>query len=136
MAESYYLMSKDIGDGPYLLGKLSRIKKGEYQFRYMVNAPDFPYWFMQIPRLNDLDKTYQSQEVLSYIIYRIVPDQSEWASGILMQQNGISDYDEWELLVSLIEQHSQHSIDGQPFCDSNQLFYFYTEIPAQAHRFD
>ena len=31
----YYIMSKDIGVGPELIGKLERLSKDDYQFRYL-----------------------------------------------------------------------------------------------------
>ena len=136
MVERYYLMSKDLGDGPHLIGELSRLRKDEYQFRYMISADQFPQWFMQIPRFWDIRRTYETEEVMWLIINRLVPSEGSWAADALMQQNGIEQYDEWDLLESLIEQYEQYQLDTQPLCDSHQLFYFYKQIPANAHRYD
>ena len=136
MADRYYLMSKDTGEGPYLIGELTRLRKDEYQFKYSIKGTEFPRWFMRIPRMGDIGKTYGTQEVLYYILYRIVPEEGEWAADVLMEQNNMQSYNEWELLESLINQHLLHKVDTQPFCDSHQLFYFYPEIPKNANRFD
>ena len=136
MADKYYLMSKDIGDGPYLIGEMLRLEPGEYRFRYLINGNRFPQWFMQMPGLRDISKTYGSRETLHMIIYRLVPQENSWEAGILMRQNGISEYDEWELLESLIEQHEYYKAHPAPLCDSHQLFYLYTEIPHHTNRFD
>ena len=136
MADRYYLLSKDIGDGPYLMGLLTRPNKGEYQFRYMISGTDFPEWFMEIPHMEDIDKTYGTQFVQHLILYRMVPAEGTWGADILMKQSGVSEYDEWEMLESLIVQHELYKINDAPLCDSHQLFYFYEEIPAHANRFD
>ncbi|MCL2631848.1 MAG: hypothetical protein FWD45_01995 [Coriobacteriia bacterium] len=135
MSDKYYLMSKDIGDGPYLIGELTRTANSEYQFRYLIKGSRFPHWFMQIPRMNEIDKTYQTREVLGYILYRVVPEEDEWAADVLMQQNNITSYDEWTILESLIAQHERYRTDNSPLSDSQQLFYFYKEVPENAHTF-
>ena len=135
MAEQYYLMSKDTGDGPYLIGKLMRLGKNKYRFEYMTKGKTLPQWFMQIPRLAEI-KSYDTREVLHYIIYRCVPEQGEWAADILMKHHGIKEYDEWTLLETMIAQHRNIKIDDQPYSDSHQLFYFYSEIPTNANRYD
>jgi len=56
--EKYFLLSKDIGDGPYLLGELTRLSKGEYEFTYMIKGGEFPEWFMSIPGMETIAKTY------------------------------------------------------------------------------
>ena len=136
MADRYYLMSKDIGDGPYLIGELTRPESGEYRFRYLIDGSAFPAWFMQLPGLRDISKTYGTRETVHLIIYRIVPQEHSWEAGILMRQVGVSDYDEWDLLEFLIKQHERYRADSTPLCDSHQLFYLYSEIPPNANRFD
>ncbi|MCL2044965.1 MAG: hypothetical protein FWG88_01080 [Oscillospiraceae bacterium] len=136
MPDKYYLMSKDTGSGPHLIGQLSRLGKGEYEFKYLINATAFPHWFMQIPRLPDITKTYRSQEVLYYILYRVVPESDEWAAEVLMNEYGLKNYDEWTILELLINQHLIDKMDGQPLSDSQQLFYFYSEIPSNAHTYN
>ena len=136
MAKRYYLLSKDIGDGPYLIGELSHPDYGEYQFRYMIDGERFPRWFMQLPRMRDTKKVYGTRETLHLIIYRIVPQEGTWEAGILLNQFPDTHYDEWDLLELLLEQHERYRADDSPMCDSHQLFYFYKEIPKNANRFD
>ena len=113
-----------------------RVGVGDYKFRYMIKGTQFPEWFMQIPRLGDMQKVYDTREVLHYIIFRVVPEDGEWAADVIMKQYGLSKYDEWVILETLIEQHKRYKLDVQPLCDSHQLFYFYSEIPGNARRFD
>lgn len=136
MAEKYYLLSKDTGDGPYLIGELERLDRREYRFRYLIKGDVFPEWFMYIPGMGSVGYPYQSRTALQHIIHRLVPEGGSWAAGLLMRQCGVGEYDEWELMVALIEQHKLHSADGIPLGDSHQLFYLYEEIPAQANRYD
>ncbi|MCL1912553.1 MAG: hypothetical protein FWG10_01390 [Eubacteriaceae bacterium] len=135
MAEKYYLMSKDTGNGPCLMGELQRLGKGEYQFRYLVEGGMFPEWFMQIPGMGDISRVYSTKEALYYIINRLVPEEGSWEAGVLMGQNGIAEFDEWDLLESLVAMHGQYQAGKPPLCDSHQLFYFYPSIPDHAKRY-
>ena len=128
MAEKYYLKSKDVGEGAYLIGELVRLAKGEYRFRYMLPGDRFPDWYVQIPGFRDTRRIYETQEVKRYIIHRIVPDEGTWAARVIMAQNGITAYDEWDILVALIDQHALYQFGSQPLSDSHELFYFYSTI--------
>ena len=119
-----------------MIGEIQRPQKGEYQFRYLIRGERFPEWFLQIPGMRDIRRTYGTRETLAYIIYRIVPEEGSWAAGALMGCHGLEVYDAWAILESLIAQHMRYGLDAQPFCDSHQIFYFYPEIPADAHRYD
>ena len=127
MVERFYLKSKDIGEGASLIGELIRLKKGEYRFRYLLHGDRFSDWFVQIPGFRDIHRTYESQEVKRYIIHRIVPVEGTWAAAAIMSQHGLRAYDEWDILVTLADQHEQYQLDKQPLCDSHELFYLYKE---------
>ena len=136
MADKYYLLSKDVGDGPYLIGELSKHANNQYGFKYLIKGEKFPKWFMQLPRMASIKKTYSSNETLYYLIFRIVPEEESWQASILMKQFDLDAYDPWTILESLIEQHEQINPDEAPLCDSHQFFYIYKEIPENANRFD
>jgi len=136
MADRYYLLSKDVGDGAYLLGELARIAKGEYRFNYMINGTDFPQWFMQIPGMSDLEKTYETEEVKDRIIHRVTPRFGSTNALDMMAQNGLHEYDEWDLLESQISLHEKYRTDRYPLSDSHQIFYFYSEMPRRVNRYD
>ena len=136
MADTYYLMSKDTGDGPHLIGALKQLRKGDYQFRYMIRGDRFPAWFLQIPGFRDVSRIYGTQEVTRWIMNRLVPVEGAWAADIVMKQNNIKKYDPWALLESLVAQYARCGISDMPLCDSHQLFYFYNAIPANANRYD
>ena len=125
MAEQYFLKTKDIGEGARLIGELTRLTKGEYRFQYTISGDRFTDWYVQIPGFRDIHRIYETQEVKRYILRRIVPAEGSWAAEVMMTQNGITTYDEWDILVSLIDQHEQYRLDSQPLCDSHELFYFY-----------
>ena len=138
MADRYYLLSKDTGGGPSLIGELRRLRRGDYQFRYMLRGDRFPEWYLQIPGLRDIHQLYGSREARRFILHRVVPEEESWAADVLMQQHAIKGYDEWDMLEALIVQHAQYEneSDPLPLCDSNQIFYFYREIPEDANRYD
>jgi len=134
--EKYFLLSKDIGDGPYLLGELVRLSKGEYEFRYMIKGDKFPQWFMAIPGMEDIAKTYGTDEVKDRIIHQVTPRRSTWLAGQLMKQNNVPEYDEWELLESQLALYDKRKTDKYPLGNSHQNFYFYKEIPGKVNRYD
>jgi hypothetical protein len=136
MLNKYYLLSKDIGDGPYLLGELVRLSRGEYSFRYMIKGNRFPEWFMEIPEMRDMGRIYDTEEVKNFIIHRITPRESTWLANELMKQNGITIYDEWDILESQMETHDKYKVDKYPLSDSHEHFYFYPEIPRRVNRYD
>lgn len=134
--DKYYLLSKDIGDGPYLMGDLSRLAKGVYTFKYMIKGDKFPEWFMSIPGMEIIDKLYETEEVKNKIIHRVTPREGTWLATQLMIQNKVPVYDEWNLLESQMAVHERLKIDKYPLSDSHEIFYFYKEIPKRVNRYD
>ena len=134
--DKYYLLSKDVGDGPYLMGELKRLSKNEYQFQYLIKGDKFPEWFMKIPGMDDLTKVYETKEVKDKIIHRVTPREGTFHAIGMMKQNNVSKYDEWILLESQMALHEKYKTDKFPMSDSHQIFYFYPEIPRRVNRFD
>jgi hypothetical protein len=136
MIEKYYLLSKDTGQGPNLIGLLERIDKDVYSFKYMIKGEKFPEWFMKIPGLDDINATYGTEDVKKNIIYRVTPRQGTELAVRLMKQNDVPVYDEWDLLRSQIAVHDKYKSDIFPLSDSHQIFYFYDKIPRKVNRYD
>lgn len=136
MADRYYLLSKDTGEGPHLMGELTRVSKGEYSFRYMISGEEFPEWFMKIPGMSDLRKIYGTEEVKDKIIHRVTPREGTKNALGMMEQNGVPEYDEWVLLESQMALHDSLRTDKYPLSDSHQIFYFYPEMPRRVNRYD
>ena len=136
MADRYYLLSKDTGEGAHLLGELVRVAKGEYRFSYMICGDAFPEWFMKIPGMPDLTRIYDSDAVKECIIHRVTPRAGTVNASDMMVQNGLGEYDEWELLESQIKLYDKLKTDRYPLSDSHQIFYFYSEIPKRVNRYD
>ena len=134
--DRYFLLSKDTGQGAYLIGLLTRTAKGEYTFEYMINKPEFPEWFMKIPGMDDLNKVYNTDEVKKLIIHRVTPREGTFLASILMKEHNVSVYDEWDLLELQMSIHNKYKPDIFPLSDSHQIFYFYEDIPKKVNRYD
>ena len=134
--EKYYLLSKDTGQGPYLIGVLQRAEKKQYVFKYMINRQEFPEWFMKIPGFDDLNTIYGTEAVKEHIIHRVTPKEGTKLALLLMNQNKVPVYDEWDLLQSQIEMYDKVKSDIFPLSDSHQIFYFYENIPKKVNRYD
>jgi hypothetical protein len=134
--DKYYLLSKDTGNGPYLIGELKRISESEYQFKYMIKGDNFPEWFMHIPGMDDINKLYETEEVKNKIIHRVTPRKGSVNAIDMMKQNGLDVYDEWDLLESQMVLHEQYKADKFPLSDSHKIFYFYPELPMWVNKYD
>ena len=143
MAEKYYLLSKDVGDGPYYIGDLERLSKGRYRFKYAFSGERFPKWFMHIPNLDNINKEYTDEEVVHGILDRIAFEPTHMFVRSFMDSYGFKDvatedYDQWDALVALCEEHKRaHPVwDIWPKHDCKQLLYFYEELPSILNRYD
>lgn len=138
MADIYYLCTKDIGDGPHLIGKLEKLSEDEYQFQYMINADKFPEWFIYIPEMDNIHKVYKKDDTWKYIIRRMVPEKDTFQSKVFEEQFNLSskDYNEWKYLELAIDFYDTVKGDKFPLCDSHEIMYFYKELPKKVHRYD
>ena len=101
MADFYYIMTKDIGVGPELIGKLERLSKEDYQFHYMFGSRDkFPNIVVHIPDMDDTQKIYNTQETWHGIMRRIVPAKGSWVCKTAFEQHGLDmeKYNAWDYL--------------------------------------
>ena len=138
MADFYYIMTKDIGVGPELIGKLERLSKEDYQFHYMFgNLTKFPNIVVHIPDMDDTQKIYNTQETWHGIMRRIVPSKGSYASEVILKQHGLdkNKYNAWDYL-DYIYQFVQNLTTETPLHDGYERIYFYKEIPKRVIRYD
>ena len=134
----YYIMTKDIGVGPELIGKLERISKDDYQFRYLFgNKKEFPNIVVHIPDMDDTQKIYNTQETWLGIMRRVVPSKGSFACETIFKAHKLdpNNYNVWDYL-DYIYQFVQDITNGSPLHDGYERIYFYKEIPKQVIRYD
>ncbi len=134
----YYIMSKDIGIGPELIGKLERISKDDYQFRYLFgNKKEFPNIVVHIPDMDNLQKIYNTQETWLGIMRRVVPSKGTFACEAIYKAHKLNpnNYNAWDYL-DYIYQFVQDITNGSHLHDGYERIYFYKEIPKQVIRYD
>lgn len=136
MANKYYLCSKDIFDGPHLIGELRRTAGGDYEFNYMISGEKFPDWFMMIPGFENLHEVYSGEKVLRGIIGLCVPQETHPGIRDFLKTYEMTEYNPWEMLVAMIDRQKRMAINKQPLCDSHERIYFYEEMPERVHRYD
>jgi len=135
-------MSKDIGVGPELIGKLERLSKDDYQFRYLFGNKDkFPNIVVHIPDMDDPQKIYNTQETWLGIMRRVVPTKgSRVCEAIFKQHNlDLNKYNPWDYLDYLYQFYSNlvsKSHLKTPLHDGYERIYFYKEIPKRVIRYD
>ncbi|MCL1802823.1 MAG: hypothetical protein FWG30_04170 [Eubacteriaceae bacterium] len=132
MANKYFLMSKDIGNGPLAIGELERIGIRKYRFSYSADKGDQHTWLTLIPGLDSNSPGYSNRKVKKSIFGRLIPKKGTWRAKKLSEQFGIAKYNEWDLLECLINQHEALGYSDLPLCDSHQIFYIYKQLPAKA----
>jgi len=133
MGDRYYLLSKDVGDGPYLIGELCREGADDYSFRYMIDRPEFPQWFMEIPGMSGIRRTYGTDEVLQCVLHRVVPNAGTRLAQIYKEDLGLESDHPWEMLEALIKRWEGVRTTKYPLSDSHDKFFFYEEIPGGAN---
>ena len=138
----YYIMSKDIGVGPELIGKLERLSKDDYQFRYLFGNKDkFPNIVVHIPDMDDTQKIYNTQETWHGIMRRVVPSKGSCVCEMIFKQHGLdlNKYNPWDYLDYLYQFYSNlvsKSHLKTPLHDGYERIYFYKEIPKKVNRYD
>ena len=142
MADFYYIMTKVIGVGPELIGKLERLSKEDYQFHYMFGSRDkFPNIVVHIPDMDDTQKIYNTQETWHGIMRRIVPAKGSWVCKTAFEQHGLDmeKYNAWDYLDYIYKFYtglvSKHHL-RIPLHDGYERIYFYKEIPKRVIRYD
>jgi len=134
----YYIMSKDIGVGPELIGKLERLSKDDYQFRYLFGNKDkFPNIIVHIPDMDNTQKIYNTQETWHGIMRRVVPSKESFAFKAICKAHKLdpNKYNTWDYL-DYIYQFVQSITNGSLLHDGYERIYFYKEIPKDVIRYD
>ena len=138
MTNKFYILSKDLGDGPHLIGILERLDDSTYTFRYLLKEePTEKQWFLKIPGFNDINRIYTGDKVKDGIIHRMVPEEDHMFINSFLEQESMSVYDEWELLNKLWERwDSVHKVTKYPYHDMKERVYLYKVLPRRLHRHD
>jgi hypothetical protein len=107
-------------------------------FSYVFhNGNTFPRYFMRIPGLNDTGGIYTGADARG-VIRRLVPGRDHMLINEFLEDFGVPEYNEWDLLDSMWEKYRPRPwYDGeQPLHDSHEMVYFYKELPKKVNRFD
>jgi len=138
MVNKFYILSKDLGDGPHLIGILERLENSEYTFKYLIEKePSEEMWFLKIPGFNDIGKIYTGDKVKDGIIHRMIPEKDHMFIEGFLNQEDMKEYDEWVLLNKLWERWERtHKVTKYPYHDMKERVFLYKSLPERLHRHD
>lgn len=141
MLDYYYIMSKDIGVGPHLIGILERIDRDNYQFRYLIKSNKFPNIIVHLSDMDDTHKIYNTSETWHSIMRRVVPGKDSPQCISIEKEYGLKheEYNAWDFLDCLYNFHTELMKKANrrlPFHDSYERIYFYKELPRRFFRYD
>jgi hypothetical protein len=91
-----YLTKTDSNGNKYLIGELAKAAN-EYTFRYTPEAADKPEGFIKVPTFKDMSRVYKSESLFLFFVSRLF-DRKRPDLPQLLENYGLSEYDEWELL--------------------------------------
>ena len=98
MSRKLYATSKKLASGTRLIGILTE-NNGEYRFEYKLDGK-VQKWFLVIKEFPDVTQVYTG-EVVKKFVDCFVPERDHWGIDDYLEQAGLSEYDEWELLKFL-----------------------------------
>jgi len=133
--ESFYLLTKDLGFGPSLIGILRKSAKNKYEFKYLFSGKQFPEYHFIIDGMPDPNKVYKGEEVYSSIISWFVPMPQTPEASFLESEFGekISLDNQWEFLEKLYNLNKEHCRILQ---HPREKYFFYSELPERVNRYD
>lgn len=137
----YYIMTKDVGAGPHLIGKLTRLSNVDYQFEYMIAGDKFPNIMTHIPDMDDIHKVYNTDETWNGIMRRVVVSKDSTQCKTFEEFYGLDHekYNQWDYLernIKTWEMICENNYMRVPFGDPYERIYFYKEIPGRCFRYD
>jgi hypothetical protein len=94
--DKLYLVKSDEKGERYLIGELSK-EDNEYTFRYTPIAPGKSDGFIKVHTFKDFSKVYKSNDLFFFFTSRLF-DRRRPDLPKLLEQYGLEQYDEWELL--------------------------------------
>lgn len=122
MTDKLYLYSIDWGDGPELIGTITK-NGGDYKFSYA--NPDNVKWYQVIKPYTDTHKVYRTNAVKP-LFRRLIPEENDYYTLDYLKQYSMEKYDEWELLTRFVE--DSHISFGKPDCTGN--IYWATKLSS------
>ena len=91
-----YLTKTDKEGNKVLIGELAK-NNNEYIFRYTADTTDKPEGFIKVPTFKDRNRVYKSDSLFLFFANRLF-DRARPDLPQLLNQYGLDDYNEWELL--------------------------------------
>jgi len=91
-----YLTKTDKEGNKVLIGELAK-NNNEYIFKYTPEKTDKPEGFIRVPTFKDIDRIYKSDNLFLFFANRLF-DKARPDLPQLLNQYGLNDYNEWELL--------------------------------------
>ena len=91
-----YVTSKEFTEGRHLIGILTELSEGNYQFEYKLDGK-FQEWYLLIKEFPDPKKVYNGSDVERFI-NRLVPKRSSPYLELLLESANLKEYNEWEMI--------------------------------------
>lgn len=96
MARQLYVTSKEFDEGRILIGILTELSKGSYQFEYKLNGK-VQKWHLPIKEFPDVRKVYNGSDVEKFID-RLVPRPESLYIKEALELASLTEYDKWEMI--------------------------------------
>lgn len=130
----FYLLTKDLGFGPSLIGILD-CSVDNSSFKYLFGGKDFPEYHFMINGLSDPLKEYKNEEVNKYILSWLIPDKGSKESYYFESYFGDNfvNKSKCEFLDVLYDFYISKDIHIH---HPRETFYLYKELPEKVIRYD
>lgn len=96
MQRKLYVTSKEFTEGRILIGVLTELEEGSYQFEYKLGG-EAREWHLPIREFPDVTRVYNGQDVDKFID-RLIPKRDSFYIAEALESVRLSSYDSWEML--------------------------------------
>ena len=96
MSRKLYVTSKEFREGRILIGILTEINEGNYQFEYKLNGK-VQEWHLPLKEFPEVTKTYNGRDVQKFID-RMIPNKEYKFIKQALESVDMAEYDAWEML--------------------------------------
>ena len=103
-----YVTSKEFTEGRILIGILTELSEGNYQFEYKLDGKA-QEWHLPIKEFPDVKKVYNGSDVERFINRLIPPKHGIYPFNSFIASSHMSEYDVWELLKAFGERGDSRS---------------------------
>lgn len=123
MQRKLYVTSKEFTEGRILIGVLTELEEGSYQFEYKLGG-EAREWHLPIRELPDVTRIYNGREA-EKLIDRIIPKPDNLFIDLFLDKFCLDKYDKWELLKALGRQG-----------DSRLEIYMFETLPERTKTYE